>query len=96
MFVVVLICQKYMLSAADSDGGRVCVINKILKTLTDLKSLPFFSDLVAIIQPTIVANINKCTAVDSKQQLRSAIESFLNVLPDTEPKTLFTQILNKL
>lgn len=58
--------------------------------------MPFFGDLVAIMQPTIVTNAEKCQEVDAKQQFRNGIESLLNILPNAESKTLFTQILNKL
>lgn len=85
-----------MLSAAQSDAERASIINKLVKLLCDLKSMPFFGDIVAIVQPTIVTNIEKCQDTDAKQQLRNGIESLLNVLPDAESKTLFTQTFNKL
>lgn len=93
---IVSIMQKYLLPAAESDAERACMINKIFGILGDLKAMSFFVDIVAIVQPTIVANIEKCNADDSKQQLREGIESFLNVLPDTESKNLFAQLLTKL
>lgn len=85
-----------MLSVAQSDAERASVINKLVKLLCDLKSMPFFGDIVAIVQPTIVTNIEKCQDSDAKQQLRNAIGSLLNVLPDSDSKTLFTQTFNKL
>lgn len=85
-----------MLLADQSDTDRASVINKLVKLLCDLKPMPFFGDIVAIVQPTIVTNIEKCHDSDAKQQLRNGIESLLNVLPDSESKTLFTQTLNKL
>lgn len=86
-----------MLSVAQSDADRANVINKMVKQLGNLKSVSFFDDLVAIVQPTILTNMEKCHDSDAKQQLRSGIETFVNVLPDgSESKTLFTQTLNKL
>lgn len=85
-----------MLPAAQSDAERMCVINKLVKLLCDLKSVPFFGDLVTIVQPTLVLNIEKCEDVNVKQQLRNSIESLLTAVTDAESKTLFTQILNKL
>lgn len=94
---VIFLFQKYMLPKNQSDAERASLINKMVKLLGDLKSVSFFGDLVAIVQPTIIANIGKCNDIDAKQQLRNGIESFLNLLPDdSESKILFAQTLNKL
>lgn len=87
-----------MISATQADAERASVINRMVKLLGDLKSTSFFGDLVAIVHPTIVNNMEKCqNDPDAKQQLRKGIESLLNALPDdSESKTLLTQTLNKL
>lgn len=87
-----------MLPVAQSDAERARVINKMVNLLGSLKSTPFFGDLLAIVHPTIVANIEKCQRdPDAKQQLRKGIESLLNALPDdSESKILLAQTLNKI
>lgn len=95
---VIFLLQKYMLPAAQTDAERASVINKVVKLLSDLKSMPFFGDLVAIVHPTIANNMEKCQSdPNAKQQLRKGIETLLNALPDdSESKTLLAQTLNKL
>lgn len=85
-----------MLSVEKSDVERADAINKLFKMLSDLKTMPFFNDVVSNIHPTLVNNIEKCNNATSKEQLRNGLEMFLTHLSDSETKTLFTQTLSKL
>lgn len=85
-----------MLPSVKSNIDQVHLVGKMIKLLCDLKSMPFFSDLVTSVQPILVSNINKCNEPDSKDHLRTALEPLLIHMPESESKTLLTQSLNKL
>lgn len=85
-----------MLSSAETDTERANVLSKVIKVLCDLKSMPFFNDLVTSVQPVLISNIEKCNEPQSKDLLREAVESLLIHITDSESKTLFTQTVSKL
>lgn len=85
-----------MLPSVKSDIERAHLISKVIKLLCDLKSMPFFNDLVTSVQPVLVSNIDKCNEPQAKDHLRTAIEHLLTHMNDSESKTLLTQTLNKL
>lgn len=70
---------------------RVDMLNKIFSLLSNLGSMPFFTDFTASIQPMILKNIDLC-GKDSKPQLSLGIEN----LPECESKLLIVQAFNNL
>lgn len=85
-----------MLSVVETDVDRADLLNKIIKMLCDLSTLPFFIDIVIGAQSTIVNNIEKISDSDSKALLRKNIESLIVHLPDSESKTLFAKTLDEI
>lgn len=85
-----------MLPATLFDRERANTVTKLMRLVYNMKVMPFFVEIAAIAQPIIVTNAEKCQDVDAKQQLRNGIGSLLNVLPDSETKTIFAQTFNKL
>lgn len=88
--------QKHMLQSVETDIERVNLLNKIIKLLCGLKSMPFFTDLVTSVQAVVVSNFDKCTEPESKDLLRQGVGSLLVSMSDSEAKTLLTQSFNQL
>lgn len=85
-----------MLPATETDADRGLVLTKMLKMLITLHSMPFFGEILVIVQPILVKNIDNCEASCLKL-LRQEVELCLSQLPDaSEAKTLLTQTLSKL